>query len=390
EPEVTDPDAGLSPDDIELRDGLVELVLAQPRMLAASLGDVEAGGDGLVAALAAGLDNPARPDEELRALVDLTSGLEDARVARSLLGVATRARSSELRGFAATALQRHLEAPDADAVLPALVKRLKYERDADVKGWIERSVQRIDAGVTASERPSDALRGELWRMVQALSGAHFQLRGVDDARFVLARLGPWAAAELALALEDDDVYVRLHSAQVLQRMAERAEPAVASLIAALYDRNDGVAGTAAEALSVVAPERAQGELLARLDDAPPYEVRVALVRALAQLPGGGPTDRLTAVFADAPGTDLRLAAARGLLAAGAEDTVLPWLVEQLARTRGGDPAGAEAHLDEWLRAGAGPEGLLERWVALGPRGEVVHSGDQVRARRAARAALFAE
>ncbi|MFT5200347.1 MAG: hypothetical protein ACI87O_003026, partial [Planctomycetota bacterium] len=39
--------------------------------------------------------------------------------------------------------------------------------------------------------PSDALLHEVWFFVSELSGQHFQLRGVDDARFALSDLGPW-------------------------------------------------------------------------------------------------------------------------------------------------------------------------------------------------------
>lgn len=137
-------------------------------------------------------------------------------------------------------------------------------------------------------------------------------------------------------------------------------------------------------------ERAEAALLARLDEVPPYEVRVALARALSRLPGGGPTERLRSLFDAAPGSDMRIAAAEGLLRSEGDRAVaLRWLADEL-EARVGDPAGAEALLEDWLRAGGGPDGLLEAWLTHAPPAAVIHTSEQARARRAARAALVRE
>lgn len=393
-----DPEAGLSEDVLELRDGLVEMVLSRPRMLSIALGDVEAAGEEMPRALSAALRDDARSAEELRVLVDLAKAQPSAEVARALEHVATFAPDASLRGYAASSILDHLDAPGADAVLPGIVKRQKYERAEGVMRWIDGTVDAVRARLAGGAGPSRELRAELWRIVSKLSGEHFQLRGVDDARFVLARLGPWAARELALALGDRDAYVRLHTAQVLERMGADGAPAVDALEAALSDRDHGVAGQAAEALTVVAAasgkapliERAEAALLQRLDDRPPYEVRVALARALSKLPGGGPTERLRQLFDDAPGSDMRLAAAEGLLKSEADrPAALTWLSDEL-EARVGDPAGAEALLEAWLRGGGGPDGLLEAWLTHAPPAAVIHTSEQARARRAARAALVRE
>jgi len=391
-------DEDLPQDVVDLRDQLVDMVLSRPRMLSVALGDVEAAGEAMPRALAAALRDDARPTEELRVLVDLAKTRPSANVARALERVATFAPDPSLRGYAASAILDHLEAPGADAVLPGIVKRQKYERADGVMRWIDETADAIRAHIAGGAGPSRELRAELWRMVSKLSGEHFQLRGVDDARFVLARLGPWAARELAHALGDRDPYVRLHTAQVLERMGEDGAPAADALARALADRDHGVAGQSAEALAVIVEavgdpalaDRAEAALVARLDEAPPYEARVALARALSRLPDGGPTERLRALFDGAPGSDMRLAAAEGLLESEEHRAAaLAWLADELEATVG-DPAGAEALLEQWLRAGGGPDGLLEAWLTHAPPAAVIHTSQQARARRAARAALVRE
>ena len=168
-----------------------------------------------------------------------------------------------------------------------------------------------------------------------LSGEHFQLRGVDDARHTLSLLGPWAAEEFALALEDDDEYVRLHTAQVLERMGPRGLGGFESLKAALHAPHDAVGGAAAEALVVITrgtprATEAREALLSRISARCPYEVKVACVRALSRMdPDVLPADRLESLFDETQLSDLRLAAARGLLAADRRAAVLPWLIEEL-------------------------------------------------------------
>ena len=104
------------PDEVvDLRDELVEMVLSRPRMLSIALGDVEAAGEEMPRALAAALRDDARSPEELRVLVDLAKTRPSAEVARALERVATFAPDPSLRGYDASAILDHLEAPGADA-----------------------------------------------------------------------------------------------------------------------------------------------------------------------------------------------------------------------------------------------------------------------------------
>ncbi|MEM6568437.1 MAG: HEAT repeat domain-containing protein [Planctomycetota bacterium] len=437
-PPVEEP--ALDPELVEMCDGLAAMVARDPRQLRLARADVENLAEDMVPVLVAALSDEARSADELRVLADLAAAAPDARLARTIGRLAAEHEEPWLRRHAAWSLLPHASAEGADGVVPLLVWRLKYERDPEAPVWIAAALAAFKsyaglsplfdrtgraagdpvgdaargqlASIVAASGAADAsalwsdwtsgsagrddgaspaLRGELWRFVADLSGEHFQLRGVDDARYVLSRLGPWAGRELAEALEDEDPYVRLHVAQCLERMGRRGLHATASLAAALDDRDDAVAGAAAEALVAVAGPDALQPLLDRLDRKPPHEVRVALVRALGRVPEVAPLDRLQEVFEGASAiVDLRLAAAEGLVRGGRAEAVLPWLPEALV-DRFGDPAGAEALAEVWLRdAGNAPplQALRQGWTALAPPAAVIHTAEQVKERRAARAELL--
>lgn len=414
---------------VEFLEGTVVAVLSTPSALERAKGDVAGLGDEIVPLLAHTLQDAGRDPLELKVHVDLATAVPHADLALALCELTASAEDAWLRRYAAWGLEAHRGAEGADAVIPRLLLRVKYEPDGVAIGWILRTLWgfgntagverargrartlRDPAGKASLEQslagyagieaptavePSEALLAETWHWISDLSGEHFQLRGVDDARFVLSSLGPWAAEVFAEALEDDDAYVRLHVTQVLERMAERGRPAYDSLCAALRDPNGGVRGAAAEALVATAGEAALEPLLARLDEVPrpPYEDRVALARALSLIPGTGAHDRLRADFEGSPGVDLRLAAAAGLLRA-ADREALAWLIAQLGG-QDGDPSGAEAALDDWLQSEApaivellGDGAHRDDWDALGPEGAVIHDARQARDRRAKRAELLA-
>ncbi len=415
----------LDPGLVEFREGMVELLLSTPDALKRAQGDIEGIGAAMLPVLVRGLQDGERPALERKALIDLGATLPSAEMASALCDVAADAEDAWLRRYAVWALEFHRSAEGADAVVPRLLLRLKYEPDGEALGWIlralwgfgcdaalerarARAVSLSDAAGRSSllaslagyeglgppdvPTPSQALLGETWLWISDLSGAHFQLRGVDDARYVLSALGPWAGEVLAEALEDDDDHVRLHTAQVLERMGRRGRAAAGSLGAALEDPSGAVRGAAAEALVAVAGDEAAPRLLGRLGAAPPvpYEDRVALARAIANLPTP-PSKRLREVFERGPGDDLRLACAGGLLRTG-DDAALEWLLDRL-RSSSGDPAGAEATLGRWLAGPANhveplldPAAALEAWTAQNASGAVIHSAVQAAARRKARAA----
>jgi HEAT repeat protein len=126
---------------------------------------------------------------------------------------------------------------------------------------------------------SPAHQLELWRLIAGFS--EWQLRGVDDGRFVLQREHARAAPLLAQALVDRDRYVRMHSAQALERMGKRAQAAGPQLLAALDDRE--IAPQVARSLGALGYRAAEAARIARLAPSQPLELRVAAARALGRL-----------------------------------------------------------------------------------------------------------
>ncbi len=348
------------------------------------------------------------------------------------------------------ALWRVREVAAGDGALLSLILRLKYETDDEARVWLAGSLARfgVFAGVedlirlaagsaparaAASEElqsvvaaagnasaealaaawrgapaleeefqafGSQALRAAVWRAIAELSGERFQLRGVDDARYALSRLPAEAAPELARALGDTDPFVRLHVAQVLERMGPRAALALGALTERLADPHTGVAAAAAEALGAVGrgvgptARAAATEALVPLTAAGlPHELRVAAVRGLGRLVDPAQGERLLRMAAEQTlDQDLRLAAAEGAVALGLGEPLVPYLLERLADPLG-DAGAAESLLAAYLeQRAAGPRSGAARaawdlWRALGPPFERVHTPEEVRLRRRARAAL---
>ncbi|MFT7167739.1 MAG: hypothetical protein ACI80K_000861, partial [Paracoccaceae bacterium] len=412
-PTTETPSPELDPDLVELREGLIGMVQGSPRQTAVAQKDIAHLKDEIVPVMVAGFAVEGRAPEELRILIDLATASPAGEIAAEIARVAATHEEPWLRRYAAWTLGSLATTEGADQVIPLLVRRLKYERDDEALVWVCSTLaafdnyagtqrlydttsrpagdaagdaartqlgvvlQRAGDALALEETPdtvatleawrmgklgraraaaSDPLLAELWLLVADLSGEHFQLRGVDDARYTLSHLGPWAAEELSLALEDDDEYVRLHTTQVLERMGPRGLLAFDSLRAALADPHGAVCGAAAEALVAVTrgtarAQEARAALLERIEPPCPYEIKVACIRALGDMDlDQVPIEALTELFRTSPLSDLRLAAAPGLLRAEAKDEVLPWLIDEL-EAKVGDPAGAEAVLGDWLESG---------------------------------------
>ena len=305
-----------------------------------------------------------------------------------------------------------------DRVVPNLVLHLRYEKSSDVVVWVCRALARLGsfAGVpvlrelegdpvrtpearalAAAElsnmatelgfgdgaalaltreiadpdgrlpepEPSPGLQLATWRLIAQLSGEHFQLRGVDDARFVLSRLESWAAEPLAAALREDDMWLRVHAAQCLERMGPRAMSAGPALVEALADPT--LAPQAARALGELYWPAAGPQLARLLEARHPHELRVAGARAVGRLRVAEALSTLEFVLGDTrEPQDLRQAAAEALVEMGAGDgaarTLLSFLEDPLA-----DRAAAEQALGRWLAARQDDAGraVFERWDELG-------------------------
>ncbi len=279
----------------------------------------------------------------------------------ALFVVASRAPEPELARAALADLARDAGYDDAAALLRAW-------NDGDEK---------------ALEAPSfsPARELEVWKRIERFS--EWQLRGVDDSRFVLSREHAHAAPLLAAALDDADRYIRAHSAQCLERMGRRARAAGPKLLEVVDDPEIG--DQVLLTLGAVGHEPAQATLIDRTARNWPLEVRVSAARALGLLGLASSASSLKALQSAEEPLDLRVAA-----------------LCSLAACAPGEMTPAEAgvlleHFTSGLVDSAGPEIALGRWLeahASDPGGAAVHAAwvavrrDDPRERIAERAALL--
>lgn len=211
----------------------------------------------VVAARIAQLDQaciPGAPQEEMSDLID--SALEGSARLR--------------RGAKAELLARH------DASIPALIEIVEREtnpvrREGAVDLLSELAAQQ-------DGKPDPWLERALLRKILGLSA--WQLRNVDEARAFLLRMGGLSVPGLILGLEDQNLYVRSHSIELLGALGPLAAKACLPLLRTAQDpfhRAD-----AFEALGKLGAEPARARLSEGLSDANP-EVRAAARRALESL-----------------------------------------------------------------------------------------------------------
>jgi HEAT repeat protein len=414
------------PEDVDERvDGLLAtLTSAQARMREIALEELGGLGDGVVETLELRLGDRSR-DAPTRSAAAEALGVLGAGGSRAA-AEALLARLESSRGavepepwiYAQCAWR--LGRVEQPWVVPRLLLCLKYETDHETVVWIADSLARygllsgLDAlFVVAQEGSADVrghaqgvllrLQGELgasdwndlarrwrageeppserladeryaceaWRTIAAL--AEWQLRGVDDGRYVLSRLGSGEARWLGEALADEDVYVRLHSAQCLERMGPRGAPAGPDLVARLDDPQVGP--QAAAALGAVGHAPAAGPLQERAAAGRPLELRVAAVRALGQLAPPGLEALARPLLEPDEPVDLRCAAAAALLAAAPADAPAAALAQPVRLLIGWmtsgevDPRVPEDALGTWLglRAEVGDDAaraLLDAWLEV--------------------------
>ena len=159
----------------------------------------------------------------------------------------------------------------------------------------------------------------------------FQLRPVDDARFVLMRLGRRAFPPLRSALGASETYLRNHALEVVTRIGPAAHelaPIIRPLLGDTISRS-----YACRALAAIGDQEAVPWLLAFLDDTQ-LEIRCAAAAALGPLRVLEAKPRLEALARDTrTPMDLRVAAASSLAVFELERPWFHWLVE--LRKKGG-------------------------------------------------------
>lgn len=439
------PDPGaldsVEPADPEEVDSLVEMLnTSTARMRDIPRGAVaEELGAAAIPRLTEILRDPSRDSPTRLAAAELLSVIGDRRAAAVMVDALYTASEPWIRQWSAF----YLGEMGQDWIVPDLLLRMRYEKDPGTFVWIASALARFqnfsgldalldvaNAGSTEELRaqargqldgiasrvgapieevratwfsidaptrlpqpsPTPALRRAVWERVSQLSSEHFQLRGVDDSRYALSRMGPWIASEIAPALFDEDAHVRLHVAQVLERLGPRAQVAGPHLVAAMAEPR--IAPAIAEALGRVGYPPALESLQEASAAGRPHELRVAASYALGRLNLQEALPTVTALFDDqsAP-PDLRMGAATALVLLEAGDHAASWLVGELGAER--DPAAAERALETWLVQGTEAErpgfvAARQAWDELtGPPG-VIPSLDQTRERWSDRSECLAE
>lgn len=146
--------------------------------------------------------------------------------------------------------------------------------------------------------------------VHVLDLEGFQLRPVDDCRFIFSRTG---AAELDLlrrALQAEEQYLRQHSLEIVRDLGPTAASLADEVLPLL---NDPLSATlAVQTLGAIGATQHGGHAFARLD-APDLEMRVAAAGVMGELGVDAARPRLEALRADAERPmELRVAAAYSL------------------------------------------------------------------------------
>lgn len=155
---------------------------------------------------------------------------------------------------------------------------------------------------------TDPLRGRLARLLLGLT--EFQLRPVDEARWVLARMGVTPLPLLRLALHAEETYLRTHTLEIVRDLGPPAAALVEDVIALLSDPASRL--YAIEALGAMEAFEAAGHLARLLDDRD-EDVRAAAAEALGPADGYVAIERLRDILHDErEAMDLRVRAAFSL------------------------------------------------------------------------------
>jgi hypothetical protein len=379
----------------EVRERVRGMVLdranATNKMRALVLVDAKALGDAAVPVADAIVDEADRSGAEKLSAIETLGAIDTLASAEALLRRVEKGAEPWIRAQAAFQLSNSHE----DSILPRLLLRLKYEMDGDTVIWTAAALAsranyagldglRVLAasGKTAEVRqsaldmlaqlakdagfpngnalydawygvtgdaqlprrePSPRLQLDLWKRIETL--AVYDLRQVDDSRFILVRIPSWSVGALIEALHEDDAHVRVHVAQCLARMNARATAACDALVSALDEPH--MASTAASALGDIGCAGAFDALVARTLPKNDPEMRNAATAALGRLGSKNAIEPLTTLLGSKEPLDLRQTAAEALLTLDRAESALPLLSDCLTRP-GADNAAAETAIESWL------------------------------------------
>lgn len=180
------------------------------------------------------------------------------------------------------------------------------------------------ARADTAEPDAAILKARLAQHLQTPEGT--QLRPVDDARFILTRLGTMGVPALMTALEADEHYLRTMPLQVLADLGTAASSATDAIMPLLGDPL--TSSYAVRALGEVGAQKALPHLRPLLDDVD-SELRAAASQALGLLGDNASKKALEARLNDAnESMDVRVGAAFGLLCLGEHPAAQKYLDER--------------------------------------------------------------
>ncbi len=211
--------------------------------------------------------------------------------------------------------------------------------------WWDAHEEEFLSGERTSESTADpALREQIDRLL-SVGFTAYQLRNVDNARWLLEHLGPLAVPQLIGALDHAELFIRVHAAEVLGRIGDRRArdpfvrrlgiekepPARAQVAAAL-----GAVGTASEV-----------PLLTKMaeDDSETLTVRVAALHSLGAI-GDLSSDAPIARAASRRPVDELTIAAWIVQAQHGDESAFESLLAELASDRLNDRARGSTALSE--------------------------------------------
>lgn len=213
---------------------------------------------------------------------------------------------------------------------------------------------------------SPARELEVWRILKLFG--EWQLRPVDDGRFVLSLEHHKVTPLLVAALDDENRYVRVHAAQCVERLAGRARPAGPRLLELIDEPQ--ISDQVILALGALRHEPAEAALIERTGPAWPLEVRMSATQALGAMGLASSAPALRKRLDEKLTRDLRVASLAALVRCAPETLPLDEVRELRSAMTGGevDSAAPELALDAWLehRASADTKAVeaLKQWRSI--------------------------
>lgn len=248
----------------------------------------------------------------------------------------------------------------ASATLTQIAVEAEFEAPAALySAWKHGDERFADAPFSAAREL------EVWRLIRLFG--EWQLRPVDDGRFVLSLEHAKVTPLLVAALDDENRYIRVHAAQCLERLGGRARAAGPRLLELIDEPQ--ISDQVLLTLGALRYAPAEAALIERCGAAWPLEIRMTATRALGTLGSESSEPALRALLAERTPVDLRAAVLASLVGCAPLRVTLDEARELREHMTAGrvDSALPELALEAWLAArSADPKAksALQAWLAI--------------------------